>query len=97
MIATDPHVSLLGNRRVEKPAPILTDQLRECSRIAIFLTKCMRLFVLGLEMEDVNAEANVVEVWVCLDMLSKQTIVIEKNVIRLDCLHPEGMLDEFLR
>jgi hypothetical protein len=54
--------------------------------------------MLGLEMKDVDAEAeaDVVEVRVCLDMLSKGAIVIKRNVIRFDRLHPEGMLDEFL-
>lgn len=57
----------------------------------------MRLFVFALEVEDVNAKADVVEVWVQLDVLSKHTVVIEKDMVRFDHFHLKRALEEFLQ
>ena len=47
MVAAQPYVRLLCNRRVEKPGfTISAQKFGECSRIAMLLAKCMGFFML---------------------------------------------------
>ena len=60
MIATQPAVCLLCNRRIKIPLfCALTNKLGICSRIAMILTELILLAVLALEVENVNSQSNI--------------------------------------
>jgi hypothetical protein len=81
MIAAKPDIGLLGNGRVEEPGfPLLSLKLRKGSRVAIQLTKCICDGVFGLEMKDIDAEANIAEECILFHHLCKRAVVIKEYV-----------------
>jgi hypothetical protein len=61
---------LLGRQGIEKPT-IVTEQLWEHGRVAVFLAEGMGFLVFGFEVEYINGEADVGKVRIQLDMLSE--------------------------
>jgi len=56
------------------------------------LTKDVGYGMLGLEVENVDGEANVIKEWVVLDNLCQRTVVIEEDVVWFD-VATKGVFD----
>lgn len=62
----------------------------------MFLTKGVCFFVFALEMKHVNCEANVGKIGIRFDVLSKRTIVVEEDMVRLKGLDTKRPFEKFL-
>ena len=98
MVSSQPHICLFCSGQIEEPTfAISADELGIGSGIAVLLAESVCCFVLGLEMEDVDGEANVGKEWVVLDMLGKRTVVVKENMFRFEHFDTKCMLEEFLK
>lgn len=95
MVATKPHIGLLGNGRVEEPT-ILGLQFREQCGIAVLLAEAIRLRVLAFEVKDINRKAYVLEEQIIPDKFGKRAIVIIEDMVGFESSDAESTLDEFL-
>ena len=63
----------------------------------MLLTEGMAFFMLGLEVEHINREANIFEEGVILDMLSKAAVVVEDDMIGFEQINMENLLEKILK
>jgi hypothetical protein len=63
----------------------------------VLLAEGMAFFMLGLEVEHINREANIFEEGFILDMLSKAAVVVEDDVIGFEQINMDNPLEEFLK
>ena len=57
----------------------------------------MAFFILGLEVEHINREANIFEEGVILDMLSKAAVVVEDDMVGFEQIDMENPLEKILK
>ena len=63
----------------------------------MLLTEGMAFFMLGLEVEHINREANIFEEGVVLDVLSKAAVVVEDDVVGFEQIDMENPLEKILK
>jgi hypothetical protein len=98
VVTTKPNVSLLSNRRVEKPLSLFSHQLRVHRRVAILLAECMGDLVLVEEVKDVDTHAHVVKVWVTSGLLLRIAVGIVYKMLGLEgTRNRECVLDKNLQ
>lgn len=92
MITAKPNIGLLCNGQVEKPGfPLLSFKLNKGSRVAVRLTKGVCDRVLGLEMKDINTEANIVEERIIFQHLRKRAVVVKEYVTWLKIISERAL------
>ena len=109
VVVRKPHVRLFGDGGVEVPAAVVVLELWEVCRVAVFLTVGVRDLVLRGEVEGVDRQVDVGEesferrVIACVDMLAKQAVVVEIDMLGLPsllhsvpCIHEE-LLEKMVR
>ena len=98
MIPPQPNVCLFCNRQVEEPAlTIDTQKFWERSRVTVFLTECMALLMLQLEVKNVDQKTDILEERISLDMLRKTAVVVKDYVIRFEDFNTEDVPEKLLK
>src|SRR5882762_10405839 len=82
MESSKPHICLLCNRRIKKPAfSIFTEEFFEHCWVTIALAEYIFHRMFAVKVEHVHSQTNFHEKSVVLDMLCKRTIIVKKKVV----------------